>query len=134
MPEGNSWKRDYFRAVRAGVIGAVAITAIYCFIAVLSTPRPSNGDLVAFSALVIGFAVACALIVSAAIVWARDGEPLAAALVGGVISGAAVAFAAELVVAGWPQGEESHGVLVTTVAATFFGALVGAMCWVPGRR
>lgn len=134
MPAVTTSMHDYLRSARAGIVGGVAITAVYCFIAVLSTPRPSNGDLAAFAGLVIGFATICALLVAGAVVWARDGEPLAAALLSGLFSGAVVAFIAEVIVNGWPQGEESHGVLVMTVAAMFLGSLVGAMCWVGARR
>lgn len=134
MPQGGTWKHDYLRSARAGIIGGAVITLVYCVIAVLSTPRPTNSEITQFGGVVIGLSVVCALVAATAVLLTEEVSRLPAALLGGAAAGAVVAFVAELVVSGWPQGEESHGVLVMTIAATLFGALVGAICWVAARR
>lgn len=135
MPAVNTWMHDYLRSARAGIIGGVAITAVYCFIAVLSTPRPSNGDLAAFAAVVVGIAAGCALLAAAAVLWARAGMRLLAALLAGLLGGPAVAFLAQLVLDGVPQGEgDTDRLMVASIASGLLGALVGAMCWVGARR
>ncbi|MFS3130402.1 hypothetical protein ACLM5J_18515 [Nocardioides sp. Bht2] len=135
MPQSNSTTIDYLRSARAGILGGLAVTTIYCLILIRSTPRPSNSEVTSFAALVVALTVCCALLASGAAVTARAGVRLLGAFLAGLLGGPAFALAAQFVLDGVPQGEgDTDRFLVGGIAAALFGALVGAMCWVGGRR